>query len=146
MFSLKDEDLTKNILGCGDGPASFNSELTTLGGDIVSVDPIYEFEALSLKSRIAEVYDDVIAQMEGHKDQYIWESIPSVTDLGRVRMNSMNKFISDYESGKREGRYINAKLPDLNFKDNTFDLALCSHYLFLYSILIDEEQHFESIK
>ena len=32
MFSLTEEDLEKRILGCGDGPASFNAELTKKGG------------------------------------------------------------------------------------------------------------------
>ena len=32
MFSLSANDLKKKILGCGDGPASFNAELTKIGG------------------------------------------------------------------------------------------------------------------
>lgn len=36
MFALTDEDLRKNILGCGDGPADFNAEITKRGGKIVS--------------------------------------------------------------------------------------------------------------
>jgi hypothetical protein len=32
MFSLGDDDLSRRILGCGDGPASFNQELTARGG------------------------------------------------------------------------------------------------------------------
>jgi len=39
MFSLTEEDLAGRILGCGDGPASFNCELTRRGGMIVSLDP-----------------------------------------------------------------------------------------------------------
>jgi hypothetical protein len=30
MFSLSESDLKKTILGCGDGPACFNAELTKL--------------------------------------------------------------------------------------------------------------------
>ena len=43
MFGLTNTDLTKRILGCGDGPAGFNSELTARGGTVVSLDPIYAF-------------------------------------------------------------------------------------------------------
>jgi hypothetical protein len=43
MFALSDTDLNKKILGCGDGPASFNTEMTELGYSVVSIDPIYEF-------------------------------------------------------------------------------------------------------
>ncbi len=35
MFSLNESDLTKTILGCGDGPASFNAELTKAGGNVI---------------------------------------------------------------------------------------------------------------
>ncbi len=29
MFALSEEELQKRILGCGDGPASFNAEMTS---------------------------------------------------------------------------------------------------------------------
>lgn len=50
MFNLNNDDLEKNILGCGDGPAAFNKELTQLGGRVVSIDPIYEFTASQIKN------------------------------------------------------------------------------------------------
>jgi hypothetical protein len=34
MFSLSESDLDKIILGCGDGPACFNAELSKIGGNI----------------------------------------------------------------------------------------------------------------
>ena len=37
MFLLTEEDLGKKILGCGDGPASFNSEVYAGGGRVVSL-------------------------------------------------------------------------------------------------------------
>ena len=43
MFMLSDEELNLRILGVGDGPASFNSEMKTLGHTVVSIDPIYSF-------------------------------------------------------------------------------------------------------
>ena len=33
FFRLTDEDLDHPVLSCADGPASFNSELTALGGN-----------------------------------------------------------------------------------------------------------------
>ena len=146
IFSLTNSDLEKTILGCGDGPASFNVELTEQGGKVVSIDPTYKFSAQDLQSRIAEVYDEVMPQMHANKDKYLWECIPSVEELGNIRMSAMEKFINDYKNGKKEGRYIEASLPTLDFPDNQFDLALCSHYLFLYSDLVNFEEHIASIK
>jgi ubiquinone/menaquinone biosynthesis C-methylase UbiE len=53
--------------------------------------------------------------------------------------------LSDFELGFEEGRYIAAELPNLPFKDNTFDLALCSHFLFLYSDHLDLDFHIKAI-
>jgi len=146
IFSLTETDLNKTILGCGDGPASFNAELTALGGNVISIDPTYQFDTPSLQGRIAEVYDEIIPQMHANKEKYIWENIPSVEALGKIRMDAMSIFISDYDNGKKSGRYIHDSLPKLSFEDKQFDLALCSHYLFLYSDHVNLEQHIASIK
>ncbi len=37
MFALNDKDLANKIVGCGDGPASFNCTFTKRGGSVVSV-------------------------------------------------------------------------------------------------------------
>lgn len=146
IFSLTESDLKKAILGCGDGPASFNAELTPKGGNVVSIDPIYQFDSSSLQSRILEVYDEIMPQVYRNQDEYIWKSITSVEELGRIRMGAMQKFISDYEIGKKSERYIHASLPKLSFRNKRFDLALCSHYLFLYSDHINLEEHIASIE
>ncbi|WP_020586143.1 hypothetical protein [Desulfobacter curvatus] len=48
--------------------------------------------------------------------------------------------------GKKAGRYINGSLPVLPFNDDEFELALCSHYLFLYSEHVTLNQHILSLK
>ena len=146
IFTLTGVDLKKSILGCGDGPASFNAELSAQGGKVMSVDPTYRFSTEQLQNRISEVYDEVMPQMHLNKEKYIWDSIPSVEELGNIRMSAMNKFIVDYNSGKEEGRYVEASLPNLKFKDKQFDLALCSHFLFLYSEQVSRDEHVESLK
>lgn len=146
MFSLTDFDLGKKILGCGDGPACFNAELTKFGGKVVSVDPIYQFKAKQIKSRIDDVYSEIMEQMSKNKNDYVWNNISSLEELGKIRMEAMETFLSDYEAGKKVGRYVNASLPVLPFKDKEFELALCSHYLFLYSKHVNCEQHIASMR
>jgi len=141
IFSLSANDLDQKILGCGDGPACFNAELTKAGGDVVSVDPIYQFNGQEIRSRINDVYPQVMSQVEKHAEDYVWQSIASIEELGKTRMKAMKIFLDDYELGKKSGRYINASLPCLPFSDSEFSLALCSHYLFLYSDHVDENQH-----
>ena len=146
MFSLTENDLKKTILGCGDGPASFNAELTARDGHVISADPIYQFDARAIKNRIDDVYQEVMSQMQANKNQYIWDSMPSVQALGETRMQAMERFIDDYERGKQSGRYINEYLPKLGFDGDQFDLALCSHYLFLYSEHVSLNEHIASIR
>jgi len=146
MFALSGEDLLKRILGCGDGPAGFNSILTKQGGYVISADPLYHFSATDIARRIDETYEEVIKQTRNNKDEFVWQHIPSVEELGRVRMEAMKVFLSDYPKGRKEGRYIEAGLPDLPFKDGAFDIALCSHFLFLYSGQLSEDFHIKSIK
>jgi hypothetical protein len=146
MFSLSEEDLEKRILGCGDGPASFNCEMKRLGGRAVSVDPIYRFSVDEIRGRINEVYEEVMEQTRKNKNEFVWRHISSIDELGRVRMSAMNDFLADYASGLKEGRYVDASLPSLPFTDGEFDIALCSHYLFLYSEHLSEDFHVQSIK
>lgn len=146
MFSLSSEDLGKTILGCGDGPASFNAELTNRGGNVISVDPIYQFSADQIQVRIDEVYSQVIEQVSKNSVDFVWNNIPNVVTLGKVRMDAMRTFLTDYEVAKNNGRYLSASLPELPFSDGAFELALCSHYLFLYSEHVNQQQHILSMK
>ena len=146
MFCLSELDFSKQILGCGDGPACFNAEWSRIGGSVISVDPIYEFNVAEIRSRIDEVYPQIIDQVSKNKNDFVWKNIVNVDELGKVRMDAMTIFLNDYEEGRKSGRYIAASLPRLPFEDNAFDLALCSHYLFLYSEHVSQEQHLLSMK
>lgn len=146
MFGLSGDDLKKRILGCGDGPASFNAEATERACHVTSCDPIYQFKVEEIRQRIDEVYPEIMTKMQQGADRYIWNSIASVEQLGKLRMNAMNKFLSDFDTGRQQGRYISASLPSLPFPAARFDLALCSHYLFLYSDLVEEAAHLASMR
>jgi hypothetical protein len=142
MFALTDADLTGRILGCGDGPASFNAEATRRGARVVSSDPLYQFDAAQIRQRIEETATEVLEQARRNADEFVWSNvIPDVDALQRVRMSAMDAFLDDYEPGRREERYVDAQLPAQPFPSNSFDLALCSHFLFLYSQQHDATFH-----
>jgi ubiquinone/menaquinone biosynthesis C-methylase UbiE len=61
-------------------------------------------------------------------------------------MGAMQVFLEDYEPGKLAGRYVDAELPTLPFSDTAFDLALCSHFLFLYTGQLGEAFHRRAIR
>lgn len=145
MFALDDADAGGRILGCGDGPAAFNAEATRKGWRVVSCDPLYQFGVEDIRARIAETCDEVLEQTSQNQHEFVWETIASVEELGRIRMAAMHEFLADYPRGTVEERYVPAELPSLPFGDREFDLCLCSHFLFLYSGQLDESFHRESM-
>jgi hypothetical protein len=147
MFALTEQDGRRSILGCADGPASFNAEATRRGWRVVSCDPTYRFRAAEIRRRIADTCDEVIEQTRRNEHEFVWGgAIRTVEELGRARMAAMRAFLDDFERGKAAGRYVDAELPALPFADGAFDLALCSHFLFLYSRQLGEAFHHAAVQ
>ena len=146
MFALSKNDLKKPIMGCADGPSSFNATLTKQGGSIISIDPLYRFSAKEIRRRIDEIYTDVLEQTRQNSSKFVWTNIKSVENLGQIRITTMEDFLSDFPTGQTEARYVDASLPNIPFGDKEFQLALCSHFLFLYSEQYSLNFHIQSIK
>ena len=145
MFNLHKIDLNKKILDCGGGPSSFNYEMKIQNREVTTIDPLYQFDKEDIEKRIDETFGDVIAQAKASKDDFVWKTIKTVEELAETRMSAMKTFLNDFEAGKKENRYINAELPDVPFKDSVFDLALSSHFLFLYSDMLSLDFHVKAI-
>ena len=145
MFALSDDDLAKRILGCSDGPAAFNAVATEKGYLVVSADPLYQFSAEEIEARIQQTALTVAEQMRRNAGEFVWTHFRSVDELIAARMSAMSRFLADYSQGTAEGRYVVACLPELPFAEKAFDLALCSHFLFLYSEQCDTTFHVQSI-
>jgi hypothetical protein len=146
MFDLTADDLHRRILGCADGPAGFNAVLSQRGGAVTSVDPLYAFTASQIRHRIQETYDIILEQLRLNHADYVWDVIPSVDALGAMRMAAMETFLADYEAGQRTGRYVTGQLPELPFEGDRFDLALVSHFLFLYHHQLSADFHHQALR
>lgn len=145
MFKLSETDLKKNIISFGDGPASFNKEMTESNNSVTSLDRIYKFSEDEIKRRIAETKNQIIEQTKKNMNNFIWKNISTIDELEKLRLHSMNNFLHDFNKGKKEGRYIYHELPErTTFIDKCFDLGLSSHFLLLYSSL-GLEFHLKSI-
>jgi ubiquinone/menaquinone biosynthesis C-methylase UbiE len=103
------------------------------------------FSKEQFSCRIDEVADVVMAQVRQNDDAFVWKNIANPDALYDMRMSAMKQFLQDYNAGKKEGRYIEGSLPHLPFEEQQFDLALSSHFLFLYSEHLDEQFHKEAI-
>lgn len=146
MFNLSSADFAGQIIGIGDGPASFNAAATQQGFNVISVDPVYQFSGAEIQSRFDAVIDDIIEQIKNSPDDWVWSYHASPEDLRSSRKATLQAFLQDYDSGKAAGRYVIGKLPQLAFPSQQFSLALCSHLLLLYSQQLDVDFHLQSIQ
>ena len=145
MFNLTKADLKKKILDCAGGPAGFNAKMSSLGNQVISCDPIYQFTAEEINKRIQETAPIIVEGLQTSLEKFVWQKIKSPQQLLEVRMAAMNQFLADFPTGKSEKRYLNHQLPSLPFPDNSFDLALCSHFLFTYSEQFSFDFHLAAI-
>lgn len=146
MFRLTADDLSTGVLDCGGGPASFAAETSASGYRVVSVDPIYRFSGVDIRSRFDATADSMLAQMRKTPNDWIWSFHRNIDDLLANRRAALETFLGDYEPGLRERRYIVGELPALPFESGSFGIAVCSHLLFLYSDLLSVEFHIRSLR
>jgi hypothetical protein len=146
MFALSPADLTDPIVACADGPASFNAEATGRGARVVSCDPLYAAPVQAISERIDTAFDAMIEQARRNRDEFVWRHVDSPEALGCLRRAAMDAFLDDFGRPGRPARYVAAALPALPFRDGVFGLALCSHYLFLYSEQLNAAAHVAAIR
>lgn len=146
FFHLEHGCLENNrVLDCAAGASSFTAHMNRKGYDVIAVDILYHQDPGFLQRRCEEHLNalvEALSQMEGH---FVWSFFQDMNQLREHRMKVCRDFSQDYRAGRGE-RYIKADLTSLPFKDNTFDLVLCSHLLFIYDHRLSYEFHLNSIK
>lgn len=145
FFDLNDFDHNTRILDCAGGPASFNAEMTAAEYNVTSADPLYQFSGDEIAGRVEETRAQMIAGLRAAVQRFVFTWHGSIERHEAIRMAAVDRFLEDFEAGKRAGRYRTASLPNLPFDDGAFDVALSSHFLFLYSDHFDADQHAANI-
>lgn len=146
MFRLTEEDLSQGVLDCGGGPASFTAEVTVCGFRAISADPLYIHSGADIRSRFEATADSMLAQIRATPGDWNWSYHHSPEELLVNRRAALEAFLTDYECGLSEGRYVAAELPSLPFSSDSFGVAVCSHLLFLYSDLLSADFHIRSVR
>ncbi len=146
FFDLAAVDPAARILDCGAGPSSFTAEMTRLGRPVVAADPLYRASQSDIAQRIVETHQSMLEGLRVARERFVWTHYGTPERVEEVRLSAMRDFLEDYGAGRAAGRYIPAALPALPFAGGSFDLALCSHFLFLYSADLDEEFHLAAIE
>ena len=141
FFDLDEIDSETRILDCAGGPASFNVEMKEAGYRVTSADPLYQFSASEIAGRVEATRTQMAAGLRAALHRFVFTWHETIERHEAIRMEALRHFLKDFETGKREKRYLAAALPDLPFDDRAFDIALSSHFLFLYSDHFDAERH-----
>ena len=129
MFELDDTLPNTKILDFPGAYSSFNATASKKYEQVTSLDPLYDLD----KTMITQLI---------HHQLNIWQNhIKNTSDDPKKQTIAKEKFerfktaiqlfLDDFSAGKEQGRYqpwdAEQKLP---FKDHSFSLALCSHWLF----------------
>jgi SAM-dependent methyltransferase len=145
FFALTPDDLSLRILDCGGGPASFTAEAAERGHTVVACDPIYRFTSAEIETRVNEVEPIMREGLIAEHERFIWTYAGSPEELSERRLAAMRHFLADFTPGLKSGRYLAEGLPRLPLANQVFDLALSSHFLFLYSDQLSLDFHLSAI-
>ena len=151
MFDLEGRPFARagaapRVLDVGGGPASFTAEAHALGWSAVACDPLYDLPGGEIEARVLAARDDLLAMVRRERQRFVWRLFDSPEALERKRLEALAGFLADFDAGKAAGRYRTEALPSLSFAERSFDLALSSHLLFLYSESWDAEAHRAAIR
>ena len=133
------------VLDVASGPSSFAVEAAERGIRVTAVDPLYGMTAEALRGHIHIDYRRMAVQIETHRELLSFGYFPSIESAEGSRREAARRFIEDYECGFLQGRYVGGAIPSLPFPDDSFDLVLCAHFLFLYQRMLDYEAHVQAV-
>ena len=153
MYALEESQLAgRRILDCPGGPDALVAEGIARGLDIHAVDPQYAFEPDVLEERGHREITDAMKKWQEDPAQALEEK--QAEEFTRLKLEALASFIAAYSSHR--DRFIDASLPNLPFEDNSFDLVLSGHFLFLYASIdhgglmshdqIDLDFHIRSVR
>jgi ubiquinone/menaquinone biosynthesis C-methylase UbiE len=145
MFDFEVDNLPDKILDCGAGPSSFCAEANERTKKVVAVDPIYEVSADELRQKISEVTPEIVQLLTKKDHLFSYDLYQSAHEVIDARHNAMDKFLQDYVNRDRTA-YRAESIVDLPYEDQKFDVALSSHFLFLYDEKLSLKFHLDAIE
>jgi hypothetical protein len=139
MFDLQRDDLAKAVLDCSAGVAGFAAEAGARGTRVVAVDPAYALprEEIAQLGRADLARGSAIAGE--HPDRFTFDWYGSPERRLSMRNRALAQFVTDLVT--HPNRYVAGQLPQLPFKDASYDVAVCSHLLFTWADQLGLDWH-----
>lgn len=141
FFDLNAETMKNmRVLDCPSGAGSFIAEAKSRGIAASGCDILYCYDHDVLRAQgeksIEKIYADTSWMADNNFDFY-----HSIERHKEHRVGALEAFCADYNTKD----YWFAELPKLPYKDDSFDLVLSSHLLFVYDDRLDLAFHEASI-
>lgn len=139
MFDLTSDDLSRSILDCPGGAASFAAEANDRGTSVIAVDPVYTASAEWLAQHAVDEAIRGNRHTGASVESFVWTFFTDIDDHLERRTAAARRFGADLID--RSSAYVTGSLPRLPFRGSSFDLVLSSHLLFMYADRLDEDFH-----
>jgi hypothetical protein len=145
MFDLQPEELRgRSFLDCPAGACSFTAEANRRGAKAVAADIAYSHSADVLQAKGMADIEHTLKQLDKVRDNFNWDEFKSPAGLKAARTAALTESSSDRVA--HEERYVSAELPVLPFADQSFDVTLSAHFLFMYGDRLDVNFHLETLR
>lgn len=143
MFLLSDDEIRAGpILDCPAGASPFGAQVRARGGEVVSVDPVYE-QAAGLVARAFADVDRIVEWQRANPDGFDWSYLGSPEAMGGSWTAAVEEFAADFVFDGT--RYVAAALPALPFPDDRFAMAVSGFLLFVYPELLSFDNHRDAL-
>lgn len=147
MFDLNEAQLAAGpILDVAAGGSSFTAQARERGYEALAADPHYGADVQRWILEAAQEIEVSTAKLDRLKDNFQWDYYGSLEQHRAGREASLARFREHLAKADNKAFYIDGRLPNLPFEENSFSLILCSHFLFLYAEQFGFEFHRQSIK
>ncbi|PWV99672.1 methyltransferase family protein [Paenibacillus cellulosilyticus] len=141
MFDLPDQLEGKHVLDIAGGASSFTADCSGRGIYAQAVDPRYAYDPEIVLADAREEIETSTEKLRSLAHRFDWSYYGGIDQHRTGRLESFHRFAADYSAPDAKQRYIAGSLPALPFADRSFDLVLCSHFLFLYADQFDADFH-----
>ena len=131
MFALGEVDISGRILDCSAGTAGFVATARQRGWRAIAVDPAYALPRSDLAEAGRVDLDRGNDIAASYPDRFVWDWYGDPARRLQLRQRALATFVTDITIHR--GHYVAGQLPNLPFRDQAFDLALCSHLLFTWA-------------
>lgn len=146
MFSLKEEKLKDiRILDCAAGASSFTPHLLEEGLDSTAVDIQYGKSVGETKKQCVNDFHMLLEMHSGLDIKVNSAFFQDPENMFQRRRSIYEEFIESYARYKNK-KFVESALPKLPFDDNSVDLILSSHLLFLYEDRLGYDFHRDSVE